>query len=202
MVCNRHVRSPANQARYDWLIGELRTDEYLVVPHWMWQWKVGAGPDDRVRDVWRARPAASCSETVSESGGSVRIMRLTARTTTRPRASTAEPPVHGSIATVSTAATNTIARSTRRMTSEVDGSHDSPVRSAATNRARVGVKVEDPPPGQISDTSRDAALRAVHGVTLCIGGSRRGLASPDPELLTVVASSPECRIATFRSREA
>ena len=43
-ICYRHVNSPACQTRYDWLTGELLTDEYLVVPHWMWQWHVGAEP--------------------------------------------------------------------------------------------------------------------------------------------------------------
>ena len=39
--CTRHHRSPANQARFDPLDGRMLTDEYLVVPHWMWIWKVG-----------------------------------------------------------------------------------------------------------------------------------------------------------------
>ena len=41
-TCGRHVNSPRDQTRYDWLTGELVTDEYLTVPHWMWQWKAGA----------------------------------------------------------------------------------------------------------------------------------------------------------------
>ena len=43
-VCARHVNSPTRQARYGRLTGELLTEEYLVVPHWMWQWHVGAEP--------------------------------------------------------------------------------------------------------------------------------------------------------------
>src|SRR5687767_6531452 len=43
-TCGRHVNSPANQARYDWRTGELVTDEYLIVPHWMWQSREGAKP--------------------------------------------------------------------------------------------------------------------------------------------------------------
>ena len=40
-TCDRHYRSPANQARFGWLTGRMLVDEYLTVPHWMWIWKAG-----------------------------------------------------------------------------------------------------------------------------------------------------------------
>jgi hypothetical protein len=44
LVCDRHVASPANQARYDSRTGDALTGEYLVVPHWMWQMHMGSRP--------------------------------------------------------------------------------------------------------------------------------------------------------------